>query len=87
VPFRLHSLHEILACYRVMFALDFTADVPWRLLVAVGAATVLALGVGQNSNEIPWETRGLPTATALGLATFVTLLYMNASTRFLYFQF
>jgi alginate O-acetyltransferase complex protein AlgI len=87
VPFRLHSLHEILACYRTMFALDFSVDLPWRLLIVGGAATAIALCVRRNSNEISWGTFRPAISLTLGLATFVTLLYMNASTRFLYFQF
>ena len=87
VPFRLHNLSDILSCYRAMFALDFLAGPPWRLLVLVGAATVIALFVRTNSNEINWGRLGRLTAVALGVATFVTLLYINASTRFLYFQF
>jgi alginate O-acetyltransferase complex protein AlgI len=87
VPFRLHSLHDILACYRAMFALDFAMDVPWRLLVLGVAATAIALFVRRNSNEINWEALGTTPATALGLATCMALLYLNASTVFLYFQF
>jgi alginate O-acetyltransferase complex protein AlgI len=87
VPFRLHSLHDILACYRAMFALNFAADLPWRFLVVGGAATAVALGMRQNSNEINWQMLKPMTATALGLATSMALLYLNGSTRFLYFQF
>ena len=87
VPFRLHSLQDILACYRAMFALNFAADVPWRLLVLAGATALFAVFIRRNSNEIEWGRLGPVTAVALGLATFVGLLYVNASTQFLYFQF
>jgi alginate O-acetyltransferase complex protein AlgI len=87
VPFRLHTVDDILACYRAMFALDFAADVPWRLVLLGGAAVALALFVRKSSNDIAWGRLGPATALALGLATFVTLLYINASTQFLYFQF
>jgi len=87
VPFRLHSLHDILACYRAMCSLNFSVGLPWRLLVMGGVTAAIALCVRRNSNEIHWGTLGPTTATALGLATFITLLYINASTRFLYFQF
>jgi alginate O-acetyltransferase complex protein AlgI len=87
VPFRLHTLAEIAACYRAMFALDFAGDVPWRLVVLSGAAIAIALFVRRNSNEIAWGRLGPRAALALGLATFATLLYVNASTQFLYFQF
>jgi alginate O-acetyltransferase complex protein AlgI len=87
VPFRLHGLHDIMACYRAMFALDFSAEVPWRLLVLATGATAIALFVRKNSNEIDWAGLRPMTAVALGLASYLTLLYLNASTRFLYFQF
>jgi alginate O-acetyltransferase complex protein AlgI len=87
VPFRLHSLSEILAYYHAMFALDFSLDVPWRLLVVGGAATAIALFMRENSNKIYWQTLGRTAAISLGLATSMALLYINASTRFLYFQF
>jgi len=87
VPFRLHNLHDILACYRAMCALDFSASLPWRLLIVVVAAIAIALLVWRNSNEIHWATLGPTAAITLGLAAFITLLYINASTRFLYFQF
>jgi hypothetical protein len=70
-----------------MFAFNYTADLPWRLLVVGGAATAVALGRRRNSNEINWQRLTPMTATALGLATSMALLYLNASTRFLYFQF
>ena len=87
VPFRLHSLPEILAYYHAMFAMDFSLDLPWRLLVARGAATAIALFMRDNSNKINWQTLGRTAAITLGLATSISLLYINASTRFLYFQF
>jgi len=87
VPFRLHNLRDILACYRAMFALDFSVGLPWRLLLVGGASTAIALFVRRNSNEINWAMLGSTTAITLGLATFITLLYINSSTRFLYFQF
>ncbi len=87
VPFRLHSLHDILACYRAMFSLDVSAAVPWRLVAITAAGVAIALFWRRNSNHVEWGRLGPATAVALGLATFVTLLYINASTRFLYFQF
>ncbi|HJZ75517.1 MAG TPA: MBOAT family O-acyltransferase [Vicinamibacterales bacterium] len=87
VPFRLHKLDDILTCYRAMFALDFSGAVPWRLPVLLIGGTVLAIFVRQSSNDIEWGRLGPIAAVALGVAAFVTLLYINASTQFLYFQF
>jgi alginate O-acetyltransferase complex protein AlgI len=87
VPFRLHTLPDILGCYRAMFGLDLSIGLPWRVLVLTATATIIAVFVRKNSNEIVWGRLGPLTAVALGLATFVTLLYVNVSTRFLYFQF
>ena len=83
----MHNLHDILACYRAMFALDFRSAVPLRVLLVGGAAVAMALFVSKNSNEIDWEAVRPNTAVALGLVTFVALLYVNHSSRFLYFQF
>jgi alginate O-acetyltransferase complex protein AlgI len=87
VPFRLRTMHDIVACYRAMFAFDFRADVPLRLLVVGGGATLVALFITQNANVIDWDDLGPAPAFAMGLATFVALLYLNRSAQFLYFQF
>jgi alginate O-acetyltransferase complex protein AlgI len=87
VPFRLHTLSEIMTCYRVMFSFDVSGGVPWRLMLLVVAGVLIAIVVPKNTNEVEWGRLGPASAIALGLATFVTLLYLNTSTRFLYFQF
>jgi alginate O-acetyltransferase complex protein AlgI len=87
VPFRLRTMHAIIACYRTMFAFAFRPDVPLRLLVVGGGAALVALFVTRNSNVIDWEDLGPAPAFAMGLATFVALLYLNRSAQFLYFQF
>jgi alginate O-acetyltransferase complex protein AlgI len=87
VPFRLHGWTDIVNCYRAMFALDLRPDVPMRLIVFGGVAALIALFASRNSNQIDWNDLQPAPAMALGLATFVALLYLNSSTQFLYFQF
>jgi D-alanyl-lipoteichoic acid acyltransferase DltB (MBOAT superfamily) len=87
VPFRLRTMHDIVACYRAMFAFNFHADVPLRLLVVGGGAALVALFVKRNANAIDWDELGPAPAFAMGFATFVALLYLNRSAQFLYFQF
>jgi alginate O-acetyltransferase complex protein AlgI len=87
VPFRLHSFHDILACYRVMFSLNFAGGMPLRLTAYAAVAAIIAVGIRKNSNWIAWDRLGPHTAVILGLAACAALLYMNASTQFIYFQF
>ena len=87
VPFRMHNMNDIVACYRAMFALNFRSDVPSRVLLMGSVAAVLALFVSRNSNLIDWDDLGRVPAVSLGLVAFVALLYINNSTQFLYFQF
>jgi hypothetical protein len=87
VPFRLHSLHEILACYRAKFTLDFTADVPWRLFVVggpprcsrSGCGVVRHLGPpGQHRIGVPLEHTGdRANAQAFGQRTHRPYQYLS----------
>jgi len=87
VPFRLHRLADIVGCYRAMFRFDFVTAPSWRLMSAAALATAIAILVRPNSNEISWDNAGPLTAFGLGLVAFATLLYINVSGRFIYFQF
>jgi alginate O-acetyltransferase complex protein AlgI len=87
VPFRLHTFNDILACYEVMFGLSVAGEFPLRLTAYVAIAATMAVGIRRNSNTIAWDRLGPRTAFILGLASCAALLYMNASTQFIYFQF
>jgi alginate O-acetyltransferase complex protein AlgI len=87
VPFRLHTLADIEACYRAMFTIVPRVDIPLRVVAITAATAALALFVRKNTNEIDWDRLQPASALSLGLVTYVALLYVNHSTQFLYFQF
>ena len=87
VPFRLRSLDDIVACYRIMFSFSYGDLAPLGFLVRLGVAVAIAVAVKTTSNEIRWLALRPLGAAALGVLAFEALSYLHLSKRFLYFQF
>lgn len=92
VPFRATDLgmagDVLLAMFGANgFMAGATAAVPLKLYLALGAAGGIAHLCRTNSNHIPYGDLGKFKVATLATATVMALVYMNVSSKFLYFNF
>lgn len=92
VPFRSADLGMTKEILLAMFGFNgfttgSTAEMPMKLFLALAVAGVLAHACRTNSNHIQYGDLGNFKVAALAAATVGALLYMNVSSKFLYFNF
>ena len=92
VPFRSNDLSMTKEILFSMFGANglingLASHINWFPFVVIAVAGAIAHLCRTNSNFIPYANLGYFNVTALAAATLVALVYMNYSSKFLYFNF
>jgi alginate O-acetyltransferase complex protein AlgI len=85
IPFRMHTMFDITRFFRVSRS-PYSPHLPWHLwaFIALGIA-ICALPV--NSNRIDWGNLSYKRTFGLAVITILSILYLNLSSKFIYFAF